>query len=281
MFGRQIACILYIPNYQNDARLLRNFLSTYFTDVFASSSFDELEKMYEKTKSSKSFSVYITIGIEDTSKIRSQHAFTKYLCYNNIQYKEHILKDIKIAADNFYRNIKTNPNFKKNVIVFDLDETLVYNQLNLAYPTLFNDLQKYRQLFDYIILWTHATTDYANEALATINPQYIDENNTPKPFKFDFIISRKSTNVDVFYNKGLAYVLNELNKRDSLISINFAVLIDDKKYNFNNDYDLFVYLAKQPIQHELYAKLFPIIESRYLEYNKLFKYSNIITNENI
>lgn len=281
MFGRQIVCIFSTPEHYQRANILKSSLAKFFTDVFLVKAIDEFQTIYKICLAHKTFSVCITIGIKDTCELRSQNIFTTFLTYNDFKYVEDILKDIKISAGIFYANVKQNPNLKKNVIVFDFDETLVYEQTRLAYNNLFDDLHKYRQLFDYIVLWTHGTTDYINEALATINPQYTDENNKQRSFKFDFIISRKSTDIDVFYNKGLGYVLNELNRRYSLTSINYAVLVDDKKSNFKNDYDLFVYLTQQPIQERFYAKLYPIIESRLREHKNSLNCTNIVTNEDI
>lgn len=262
--SRQIVCILFEPKYSTQANELAKQLTPYITNIYISpKNIDNL--------ACKTFSICIFLGIENTAHLKVSNLFTKYMNYPKVDNTNKIFGDIVAVSNLFYKNIQ---NTEKSVIVFDLDETLVYNQKTLAYPEIFSDLQKYRQIFDYIVLWSHGTTDYVNESLAAINPHYDND----VPFKFDLMITRKHADIDVFYNKGLGYVLHELNTKFNVTSLKYAVLVDDKAFNFVNDYDLFVHLSKQPIQNRLYAKLLPTIQSMC---NSKDNTSNIVTNERV
>jgi hypothetical protein len=129
-----------------------------------------------------------------------------------------------------------------NVIVFDFDDTLVSPDLQLFYQSLPADLELYRNLFDYVVLWTHGTQDYIYDSL------------NMKKFKFDLVMSRFRNCSDTSVNKGLAAVLRQLNTKCGVNRLNFCVLVDDKPSNQIGEYDVFVEINNEPCE-SFYKKL--------------------------
>jgi hypothetical protein len=129
---------------------------------------------------------------------------------------------------------------RANIIVFDLDDTLITENGKLFYDKIFDDLKQYRKVFDYMVLWTHGTEDYLHEIWSKIQRE---------SFKFDLYMARK-INVEITsYNKGMAAVLRELNRIYSVESLGYTVLVDDKLSNYVYDYDTLVHITSEPKEH--------------------------------
>lgn len=188
--------------------------------------FTVLTKTYDPNIVGKRFSVYISIGKPCENNTDS---FYRYLEYKS---KAPGIQDIVETLAEMYNNYNKYciPNKKRtNVIVFDMDDTLINYDTIPFYKTIFEELKEYKEYFDYIILWTHGTTPYLEEVKLD--------------FKFDLYMSRSYKNTT---NKGLGAVFRELNNKYNVSKLDFCVLVDDLSDNFIDDYDLFVKVDKKP-----------------------------------
>ena len=122
-----------------------------------------------------------------------------------------------------------------SLIVFDLDDTLIDEQYNLLSPKMTKILEITKNIFDYVLLWSHGDACHVRHSLVT-NKLHINT--------FDMIITRGTLQKD-WYNKGLGYVLKEANRTLKIGSLSFSVLADDLLSNWIGDYDCFVLIPKK------------------------------------
>lgn len=205
--------------------------------------FTILPKDYDKNVVGKRFSIYLSLG-KKSSNIRHENAFYRYLEYeSSFPDIAQIIKKISEIYTLFNKPYFTQHNSRVDVIVFDMDDTLIDGDQVPFYQNIFKELKEYRNYFKYVVLWTHGITSY----LAEIK---LD-------FKFDLYMSRSNEDSE---NKGLGAVLRELNNSTHAVKkLDFCVLVDDAPSNFNNDYDLFVNIDKRPIPGSYSATLKKIV----------------------
>ena len=206
------------PEYKIYKSKLIKSLEPYFTNVLTTS--------FNPNVVGKTFSVHLSLG--NTSTNQNRNHFYRYLSYKT-PFPD--INQIISALATLYKTFRTaelhSP--RTNVIVFDMDETLIDSNTKPFYKNIFNELIKYKDYFQYIILWTHGTTSYLSEINLDMT--------------FDLYMSRNTEDSE---NKGLGAVLRELNRSHSVEQLDFCVLIDDSAYNYDNDYDLFVHVNTKP-----------------------------------
>jgi hypothetical protein len=216
-------------------------------------------------RSCKKFSVYLYIGENKLTfmdaKIKNMHIMYMMCPYST--HMDQIKAKIKENADNYFRN---NFQFPSNVIVFDMDETLITCDLNLFYRDIFKDLQLYRSVFEFIILWTHGTEDYLHETWSKFDTE---------EFTFDMFMSRRVSIDRTDFNKGLGAVLKQLNVKFGIQKLGFTTLVDDKESNFESDYDVFVHITSPPTDG-FYQRLLPILKAHHDKYQTNTKHTKII-----
>jgi len=206
--------------------------------------FTVLTNDYNRNIVGKRFSIYLSLGKKSTTTIQHENAFYRYLEYDSsFPDITQIIKKIADIYSVFNKPYIIVHNSRVDVIVFDMDDTLIDGDRVPYYKNIFKELEKYRNYFKYIVLWTHGITSY----LAEIK---LD-------FKFDLYMSRSNEDSE---NKGLGAVLRELNNSThSVKKLDFCVLVDDAPSNFNNDYDLFVNIDKRPVPGSYSATLKKIV----------------------
>lgn len=218
----------------------------------------------------KNFSVYLYIGenklIFMTNKIKNMHVAYMMCPYST--HMDQIKAKVKEIADNYFRD---NFQFPSNVIVFDMDETLITRDKNLFYQDIFKDLQLYRCIFDVIILWTHGTEDYLHETWSNFDTE---------EFTFDMFMSRRVSIDRTDFNKGLGAVLKQLNVKFGIQKLGFTTLVDDNESNFESDYDVFGHITSPPTDG-FYRRLLPILKTQYNKYKINAKYMNIIKSSDV
>lgn len=227
---------------------LCNVLRQYFSVIY-------VNKKPPANIVSKTFSVHLMFGDKDGSLYRRHHRLNIFCFYHSwidsFPSIEDVEKHIYILYSGFYKNIKYMSGRRNDVIVFDMDETLIDRDTVPYYKNIFKELELYRKYFKYIILWTHGTTSYLSE---------IDLD-----FKFDLYISR---NADDSENKGLGAILREMNVSYGISCLDFCVLVDDTISNYENDYDVFVHVKRKPSYGSFQNALNKIVTTMNLYYSK-------------
>lgn len=213
------------PEYKVYKSKLIKSLQPYFTNVLTTS--------FDPNVVGKSFSVHLSLGNTPTNPNRNH--FYRYLSYKT-PFPQ--IDQVVDALATIYKTFRTTElHFPRtNVIVFDMDDTLIDANGKPFYKNIFNDLIQYKEYFQYLILWTHGTTSYLSEINLGMT--------------FDLYMSRNAEDSE---NKGLGAVLRELNKSHAIEKLDFCVLVDDSAYNYDNDYDLFVHVNTKP-SHESFAR---------------------------
>lgn len=235
------------PEYEIYKTKLINSLKPYFTSVLTNS--------FNPNLVGKTFSVYLSLG--KTSTNPNENLFYRYLSYT------HPFPEIELIREGLagvYKMFKTTKlqHSRSNVIVFDMDDTLIDSTTKPFYKNIFKELMTYKDYFQYMILWTHGTTSYLSEIKLDIT--------------FDLYMSR---NADDSENKGLGAVLRELNRSHSVEKLDFCVLVDDNESNSKDDYDLFVHVNSKP-KRESYAKTLSEIVHCMNRYNQKQKFTRKI-----
>lgn len=234
-----------------------NILNRLFEQVIT----DPTSVDYNKT--SKCYSLFIHIGedINYFENICDKHVFYDALHYDECPTTYELCSHMQNKINSFNKIERS-----ANVIVFDLDDTLISEHLELFYKSIFSELAEYKNVFDYVVLWTHGTEDYLNQILCKLKWK----------FTFDIMIARKR-NVELGkQNKGMSAVLRELNTTYGITNIKFGVLVDDKQSNFIGDYDVMLWINSIPTTG-FYARSLAKIKQEYENYINNKSVKSIIT----
>ena len=182
---------------------------------------------------------------EKTKKKLNVHV--NYLSYRILWVNyDKILREIYNSHLNYVRNI-IDPH-PKSVIVFDLDETIIDQDYRLVCTYVRKVLQESRNIFDYMVLWSHGTTSHVQKAISLYKLNKL----------FDLVLTRGRFQSECF-NKGFGFVLKHLNKIYGISKVNLSVLVDDQDTNFNNDYNYFL-KVNDKIDDNEYKKNFTILK---------------------
>ena len=184
------------------------------------------------SNSVKYYSLYLNInGPED---FEQSDVHVDYLNYKVDKYfKVKQLKDvIQYKLDIFFpKNCPISRTEAKSVAVLDLDDTLINSTGEIIINNLHQYLERLRQHFTYIVLWSHGCQRHVN---------HIFQNNmAPYVQYFNLIITRNS--VCQKSKKGIGYILKQLNLKFQTTSLSTTLLIDDQFCNYNSDYDYFIH----------------------------------------
>lgn len=208
-----------------------------------------LNQYLHPSKTSKIFSVYVAVGetnYDEYIKVCSRNCYYATFYYENSPDTEKFLSDIVNVISTYSPTVEQK---SATVVVFDLDDTIITPEYKLFYNEILLDLEQFREIFDYIVLWTHGTEDYLARRMRDIN------------FNFDIMMSRKRDIDDPpQMNKGLSAVLRCLNEKYNVKTIKYAVLVDDKLENYNQDYDFMLLIDKKPLSR-FYKSALEVIRS--------------------
>ena len=170
-----------------------------------------------------------------------------YLSYRilRLNYNQ-ILRNTYNLHLNYVKNIiEPHP---KSVIVFDLDETIIDQDYHLVCSYVKEILQESRNIFDYMVLWSHGATSHVQKAISLYKLDKL----------FDLVLTRGRFQNECF-NKGFGFVLKHLNRIHGVSKVNLSILVDDQDTNFNNDYNYF-FKVNNEIDNNEYKKNFTILK---------------------
>jgi hypothetical protein len=204
----------------------------------------------------KVFSVLLAVGSEYLNfqkNIEAQNSFYVTYYYEKMPSQQQFLMDL-YKVTSVYSPLP-NP-IARSVAVFDLDDTIISPELELFYDNILIDLELFREIFDYIVLWTHGTANYLQSRMRSID------------FKFDLLMARKD-DIDLppALNKGLAAVLRELNNKYNVQCIKYSLLVDDKLSNYNQDYDCMLHIDSQP-RDGFYRSAYSAVRKKFVDGSK-------------
>lgn len=190
--------------------------------------------------SAKIFSVLMVIGESHDNLYNDVKSSNSFYGVIKFKTKPSINVFINELTSNVpvYKMIETSERSNVNVAVFDMDDTIITPEYELFYKNILNEIDCYREYFQYIVLWTHGTEDYLYKRMMDIN------------YNFDLLIARKREIDDApKENKGLAVILRELNKKFQVQSLGYTLLVDDRMTNYKNDYDSFLFIDRLPTKN--------------------------------
>lgn len=155
-----------------------------------------------------------------------------------------IIYDIKKQVRMFFNNLTTkfddNINYKNfipaNVIVFDLDDTIITADDELLENSI-NVLKYARQRFDLVILWSHGSDDHVKRIVKKFNLSCF----------FDKILCNPDCG-SISYKKNLLFLYTFFPE----YSFNKCVLVDDLLTNYTPEYD-YIIVPNRHI-HKLYIE---------------------------
>lgn len=136
-----------------------------------------------------------------------------------------------------------------NVVVFDLDQTLIDGNPADCKPLKNYDrvLQTAREHYDLVVLWSHGSSLHVNAYAARLN------------FNFDLILNKdeRTDAADDSDTQNCKNLLNIYNYISTDCRIGYAVLVDDSPYNWTPEYDALLVPIRGitdilPLSHVLY-----------------------------
>ncbi|KAG6558422.1 Bracovirus particle protein 38K-1 [Microplitis demolitor] len=174
---------------------------------------------------------------DDYLEEQDLHHYTHYIKYKDGESFE-ILNDRLKNLSSTYESYGLT---RASVIVLDLDDTLIDDSINPRSRRLINQLNQFKRIFNFVVLWSHGTTNHVRDSLNALK--------ISKKF-FDLIITRPTLQV-CGSNKGIGVVLGELYRQFQVREITFSCIVDDLKSNFTDDYMLFVHVPKKSDTEDL------------------------------
>lgn len=237
--------------------------------------YDEINTNVEIKKFLPALFLKILYGPNEKLTLEDKKKYTIVVCDNNLEKLKQSLQYVDYLQAKeltFTRLYLLQQNFVcsqtlHSVIVFDLDDTLIHeddnttttntnnNIINNDTTSLNKDIHEIktyknrkiefvdivkivnfaRCIFDKVILWSHGTTKHVYKMLNL--GKYTNV--------FDLIISRDNAMpTDICPNKGIGFVLKQMNIHFKTTRITKACLVDNEISNFNNDYDFFIHVTK-------------------------------------
>lgn len=217
----------YILNKQNDFELQNYIIKFLYKNNIEIININNKNISEEIIYFRQKFTVLLVLNDETKYNLNNIHKIF-YINSENVNKK---LQELNIYYQKF-----TGINDISNVIVFDLDDTLIDENNNLLYniEDLNNGLLKLKKYFKYIGIWSHGTSEHVIYNLKKNNLQD----------KFDFIMVRKNEYQNVKYSIN---IYNLLQKKFNIKSIKTIILVDDNKSNYiENDYSMFILIKELP-----------------------------------
>lgn len=193
-------------------------------------------------------------GYKNFENEHKKNLHVDYLSYKYDHPIDSINSDCLSLLNKYFSDIKSVT--PMSVAVFDFDDTIVDENQKLFYPSILNDIELYKTVFNYIILWTHGSTDYI---------QYEMKNKSKLSKLFDIVIA-KQRDFEYGENKGKGAILKLLNKEFKITQISYSLLVDDKNSNYMNDYTYFIQPTKIP--EKFYRKQLENIKKEIILNNK-------------
>lgn len=120
----------------------------------------------------------------------------------------------------------------QNVVVFDLDRTIVDDCGDLLSDTVVQWVERVCAAFDMVVLWSHGDSNHVQSVLQR-HPRL-------QPL-FHTVITRNpiDTYTDTFA-KGTGTLMSILNDRHNMVCMGYVVLVDDQPLNYTDDYDEYI-----------------------------------------
>ncbi|QLI62421.1 38K [Dikerogammarus haemobaphes nudivirus] len=185
------------------------------------------------------YSMRIAFDIEEIENFEIEKSYNIHVDYTsiiiNLKCIEEKLKQIDVLKQQFINRVVPF-NYKKSVVVFDLDDTIIDKDGSLLFKNVAGIFNELRQVFDFIVLWSHGSFSHVNNALLL----------TLADVKFDTVIALDKNsfmmNEKFSRNKGLGKVLRILNNEHGVGEFTLTTLVDDQAGNFIGDYDIFLHI---------------------------------------
>lgn len=172
----------------------------------------------------KAYSIVLCDDYDVWVTLKQSMQYVDYLFIPNVNESRNIFEKVLLLQKSFLIRKVTS------VIVFDLDETLLLkgDLVNVNHIVCLA-----KKCFNKVVLWSHGTTDHVIHHLReNIN-------------LFDLIISRSGfMQDDRCPNKGIGFLLKQLNKKFNITTLTTTCLVDNDRRNFKNDYDMFIHVPE-------------------------------------
>ncbi|CAD6235213.1 GSCOCT00014130001.2-RA-CDS [Cotesia congregata] len=158
--------------------------------------------------------------------IQDLHHYTHYMKHKeSLSYE--VLNDRLRSLSETYESSGLT---RASVVVLDLDDTLIDDSIRSRSRQLIDQLNEFKRIFNYVVLWSHGTSEHVRDSLRTVK--------IPENF-FDVTITRPTLQ-SCGSNKGIGIVMAELYTRYQVRELTFSCIVDDLPSNFTDDYMLYV-----------------------------------------
>lgn len=183
------------------------------------------------------YSLRLAINV-DEELWRQEKAYNIHVDYlsivHGVDFSEN-LNQVLVIKEQFMKRVSPL-NYRKSVLVFDLDDTIVDKDGTLVFHNVAKVIRSLRDVFDYVILWSHGSYGHVNNALLL----------TLRDVEFDTIIAMtendKDQDDDYSRNKGVGKMFRIMNNEHGVGELKYSALVDDQAGNFIGDYDMFLHI---------------------------------------
>lgn len=167
----------------------------------------------------KSYSLAIFLGMDPPESF-AYNTFVEFLVFKDCEEIKKIFNKIVKKVENFY----AAGNYVANVVVFDLDETIIDEKNKLLSPNMRELILNIIKQFDYAVLWSHGVERHVKGALERHNLDFWHK------------IMFKPHNISYCKNKSLGRVLLRLNEKYGVTGFDKSYLFDDLPSNNLGEY---------------------------------------------
>lgn len=172
----------------------------------------------------KSYSLLVYMGCE-LERI-NHNLFVEELKVKDLSKRfSTVVTDIVSRIHRFDR-LKSTGSGYGSVVVFDLDQTIIDDRLELLHGAVKPLIGAIINRFTYRVLWSHGDAVHVKRALKKHSMEHM----------WDAVMVRPFDTTETA-NKSLGMVLNTLNNKFGCWGFSWSVLFDDKKDNSAGDYD--------------------------------------------
>lgn len=176
----------------------------------------------------------VLIYFENVDDLINQNLYVDYVDGNEFSTSDALVSHIIRLYHRFNKSIERH----ESVIVWDLDETIINDDGTTTSDDIVYFLHQFKKHFKRMVVWSHGDPGHVIGHLKRLRIHSL----------FDMVITRSYHNT-YGYNKGIGFVLKELNRKFNTTMITYSCLVDDKPENYVGDYTFYIRLNPRERDH--------------------------------
>ncbi|AAN04447.1 Orf10 [Heliothis zea nudivirus] len=224
-------CRIVDSNYKKRNRLIHFNLASVFQNLVIN---DKVCQGKWDETGARSIGYSVLVYFENVDYLIQQNLYVDYVNGEEFPTSEALISHII----KLYRTFKQSIERHESVVVWDLDETLINDDGTLTSEDLIHYLLQFKKHFKRMVVWSHGDPGHVIGHLKRLRLYSL----------FDIVITR-SYHTSYGFNKGIGFVLKQLNRKFKTTMITYSCLVDDKPSNYIGDYTFYLRLNPKERDH--------------------------------